>query len=67
MKSFISSKTNLVAIVTVIIGALSATQGLNLSPEVMGYIMTVIGVLNFILRTFLTNSAVSIGRGTGDR
>lgn len=53
-KHFLLSKINGFAILTIAIGGLTAAQSLDLSPEVMGGIITTIGILNFILRTFYT-------------
>jgi len=53
---FFKSKINWVGILTVLIGTLSSLQALQLSPEVMGYVMVAIGVLTTILRTFFSVS-----------
>lgn len=60
MKSFTASKINWIAILTVLLGALTSAQQLDLSPEVMGYILGAIGILNFVLRTFFTNTVISV-------
>lgn len=67
MKNFALSKINWVALLTIVLGALTSAQSLNLSPEVMGYIVTLIGVLNFVLRTFYTTGSVTLKNEAGDR
>lgn len=62
MKSALKSKINWVGVITVLIGGLTALQGLNLSPEASGYIMVAIGLLNVVLRSFFTSTAVSVRR-----
>ena len=59
-KNFLASKINWVAILTIVLGALTAAQQANLSPQVTGYIVTGIGVLNFVLRTFFTSKALTV-------
>lgn len=59
-KNFLASKINWVAILTIILGALTAAQSAGLSPVVTGYIVTAIGIVNFVLRTFFTTKTVTV-------
>lgn len=58
-KTFFASKTNWVAIITVGIGALTALQQVGLSAEQLGYVTAGIGVLNLVLRTLFTSTAIA--------
>lgn len=55
MKSFFSSKINVVAVATVVLGGLTAAQQLNLSPETQGLLTVAVGVVTMILRTFYSS------------
>jgi hypothetical protein len=55
MKSFFSSKINVVAVITVVLGGLTAAQQLNLSPETQGLLTVAVGVVTMILRTFYSS------------
>lgn len=66
MKNFALSKMNWVAVITVLLGALTSLQSLNFSPITMGYVVSAIGVLNFVLRTFFTNSSLTLTKPQGD-
>jgi hypothetical protein len=60
MKSFTQSKINWVGIITVLIGALTAMQQLQLSTETMSYIMVAIGILTTVLRTFFSGTTLTL-------
>ena len=54
-KPFLTSKINAVAILTIILGALTSASTLDLDPQTMGIIVIAIGTLNAVLRTYYTN------------
>ncbi len=58
MKSAFKSKTIWVAVITVVIGAVTALTDL-VPLETQGYVVMVIGALNMLLR-FVTDKAVSL-------
>lgn len=58
VKSWYSSKTVIVAVVTVVLGVLMMPQVTELIPaEYAGIVLSVVGVLNLILR-FLTSQPI---------
>jgi len=59
MKTIFESKTNWVAFITIVIGALTSAQQLEMSPEHTGQLLSVIGVLTLILRTFFTSVPIA--------
>jgi len=59
MKSFFKSKINAVAILTIILGALTAASTLDLDPQTTGIIIVAIGTINAILRTYFTSTLIS--------
>lgn len=60
MKHYTKSKINWVGIITVLIGALTAMQQLQLSTETMSYIMVAIGILTTVLRTFFSGETLTL-------
>lgn len=58
VKSWYSSKTVIVAIITIVLGVLAMPEVSQLIPqEYLGIILSVVGVLNLILR-FLTSQPI---------
>lgn len=66
MKHFTLSKLNWVGLLTAAIGILGLTSQLQLSEEVMKWILFIVGALTIVLRTFFTNTPVSITKPVGD-
>ena len=58
-KHFTLSKINWFAVLTATLGILTYLQTLNLDQKTMGGIVVAIGIVNVILRTFFTNTALS--------
>ncbi len=57
MKTFWQSKTNWFNILSTLITVLGAVQG-SVPPSAMPWIVFAIGVVNLILRTFFTSTAI---------
>lgn len=58
------SKINWFAVLTATLGILTYLQTLQLDPKTMGGIVIAIGVINALLRTFFTNTALTTTKPT---
>lgn len=58
------SKINWFAVLTATIGILTYLQTLQLDPKVMGGIVIAIGITNALLRTFFTNTTLTVNKPT---
>lgn len=67
MKNYKKSKLNGAGVIMAMIGILGITDQLDLSAEVMKWILFVSGCLVVILRTFYTTGSVTIKNEAGDR
>ncbi len=65
MKQWYQSKTIWVAVATVALGMVQSAQPFISDPTILGYAVTVIGALNWVLRV-LTSKPVDMGDGSDE-
>ncbi len=63
-KHFTFSKINWFAVLTATVGILTYLQTLQLDPKVMGLVVIAIGIVNYILRTYFTNTVLTTTKPT---
>jgi len=57
MKTPLQSKTIWLSLAVILLGALQSAQTLDLSPDMMGYVVSAIGFITLVLR-FLTSTSI---------